>query len=143
MKTLSLLLVLISATAAQASGQRSEDFTADPGWEGYRNRLLPEKLPLARQDFGHCTTDRAGGKQGEIGGRIQRSVVAPAYYAKVIAAKTLDDKLTASGRFAVTRAEGGSGMLFGWFNEDSRGWRTPNSLAFRIDGNGGKYWVFI
>jgi hypothetical protein len=33
-------------------------------------------------------------------------------------------------------------MLFGWFNDKSRGWRTPNSLAFRIDGNGGKYWVF-
>ena len=97
---------------------------------------------MARQDFGYRTSDRAGGKKGEIGGYIQRAVVTPAYYAKVIAAKTLNDKLTASGRFAVTRAEGGSGMLFGWFNENSRGWRTPNSLAFRIDGNGGKYWVF-
>ena len=34
-------------------------------------------------------------------------------------------------------------MLFGWFHETSRGWRTLNSLAFRIDGNGGKYWVFF
>jgi hypothetical protein len=25
----------------------------------------------------------------------------------------------------------------------SRGWRTAHSLAFRIDGNGGKYWVFF
>lgn len=34
-------------------------------------------------------------------------------------------------------------MLFGWFHESSRGWRTPNSVALRLDGNGGKYWVFF
>ncbi len=32
--------------------------------------------------------------------------------------------------------------MIGWFNENRRGWRTPNSLAFRIDGNGGKFWMF-
>jgi hypothetical protein len=34
-------------------------------------------------------------------------------------------------------------VLFGWFNETSRGWRTPNSLTFRLDGNGSTYWVFF
>jgi hypothetical protein len=33
-------------------------------------------------------------------------------------------------------------LLFGFFHETSRGWRTPNSLAFRLDGNTAKYWVF-
>jgi len=33
--------------------------------------------------------------------------------------------------------------MLGWFNETSRGWRTPNSIAIRIDGNGGRYWVFF
>jgi hypothetical protein len=33
--------------------------------------------------------------------------------------------------------------MIGWFNHDrSQGWRTPSSLGFRIDGNGGKYWLF-
>ncbi|MGH9363224.1 MAG: hypothetical protein ACRD2T_15040, partial [Thermoanaerobaculia bacterium] len=57
--------------------------------------------------------------------------------------RSLKDRLSASGRFAVRRAEGGSGMLFGWFHHGSRGWRTPSSLLFRLDGNGGKCWVFF
>ena len=41
------------------------------------------------------------------------------------------------------RLGGGSNVIFGWFNKNSRGWRTPNSLGFRIDGNGEtKFWVF-
>jgi hypothetical protein len=57
--------------------------------------------------------------------------------------KTLNDRLSASGKFAVTHAEGGSGVLIGWFNDKkSQGWRAPHSLAMRIDGNGGKYWLF-
>lgn len=34
-------------------------------------------------------------------------------------------------------------MLIGWFNDQhSLGWRTPQSLAMRIDGNGGNYRVY-
>lgn len=132
---------LAAAEEAPEPGRRPLDFHVDPGWEGYRNRLVPDPPPRTRQHFGYRTTNRAGGaRAGEIGGWIERSLT-PASYAKVIPAKTLDDKLTASGRFAVTRADGGSGLLFGWFHESSRGWRTPNSLALRLDGNGGKYWV--
>ena len=117
-------------------------FTTDPGWEGYRNRLLPDPLPVVRQDFGYRPTQLAGGQPGEIGGTVYRTVT-PAWYAKVIEEKTLDDRLSASGRFAVRRADAGSGVMFGWFHHDSRGWRTPNSLGFRIDGNGGSYWLFF
>src|SRR5262249_40239835 len=81
------------------------------------------------------------GTRGEIGGWIQRSLT-PAWLAKAIPTRTLNDKLSASGKFAVSRDEGGSGVLFGWFNQTSRGWRTPNALVFRLDGNGGRYWVF-
>jgi hypothetical protein len=56
---------------------------------------------------------------------------------------TLGQKLRASGRFAVTRDDGGSGALVVWFRHDSRGWCTPNLLAFRVDGNGGKYWILF
>ncbi len=34
-------------------------------------------------------------------------------------------------------------MLFGWFNATSRGWRTPNSLVFRIDGEDGCFRVLF
>jgi hypothetical protein len=128
---------------AAARGLRSQDFTSDPRWDSHRSRLLPSEPRATRQDFGHRSTSRAGGKEpGEIGGWVQRSIT-PAYYAKVIPEKSLNDKLTVTGRFAVHEDNSNTGTLLGWFNADSRGWRTPNSLAMRIDGNGGKYWVFF
>ena len=87
-----------------------------------------------------ATKAQADDKAGEIAGWIQRSVT-PAWFAKAIPTRTLNNKLSASGKFALKRDEGGSGVLFGWFNETSRGWRTPNSLTLRLDGNGGRYWV--
>jgi len=92
------LSVLVTSRTCATEPNR---FDADPHWDGHRNRLVPDNLPATRQDFGYRTTRKAGGKDpGEIGGRVQRSVT-PAYYAKSIAPVTLEDKLTASGRFAV------------------------------------------
>ena len=127
----------------QATANRFQDFTADPKWEGKGNRTAEKHARTVVQDFGYSRTNHADGETpGEIGGRISRSLT-PATYATVIRTKTLNDRFTASGKFAVTEAEGSSGMLIGWFNTDSKGWRTPNSLVFRLDGNGGKYWVFF
>jgi hypothetical protein len=138
-----ILLVAFATSEVTLAEIHVHDFAVDPGWDGYRNRLLPESRPRTRQDFGFRKSNRAGGAAaGEIGGRVQRALT-PASYAKAISQRTLNDRLLASGRFAVTAAEGGSGILFGWFHESSRGWRTPNSLAFRFDGNGGKCWVFF
>lgn len=124
-------------------GTRREDFTNNPAWDALNNRLVPDPAPVTRQHFGWSDTNHAGGKSGgEIGGRVQRSAT-PATYAMPIKPRTLKEKLHASGRFAVTQDDGASGVLFGWFNHDSRGWRTPNSLGFRVDGNGSRgYWVF-
>ena len=140
-----LASVLIGLGAAPAgSGGESIHFDADPGWDGFRNRLTPDRKEIVRQHFGYQSTKKAGGQMpGEIGGRVQRSIT-PAYYAKPIDPRTLNDKLSASGRFAVHNDESNTGTLFGWFNDTaSRGWRTAHSLAFRIDGNGGKFWVFF
>jgi len=121
--------------------QKVEDFGQDPGWEELNNRPDPNKIKTTVQDFGYQATSHLNPGGGEIGGAISRSIT-PATYAKIIPIRTLNDRLEASGRFAVMEAKGGSGMLCGWFNSASRGWRTPNSLAFRIDGNGGKCWIF-
>jgi hypothetical protein len=142
-RALSAVCLLGTLVYAQDAALRRQDFSSDPNWDGFQNRLVPSPPPITRQDFRWRDTNNAkGAKPGEIGGWIQRSAT-PAYLATPIQPKTLNDKLTASGRFAVTKDGGNSGMLFGWFNKDSRGWRTPNSLTFRIDGNGGKYWVFF
>lgn len=135
----------LDSTPVSAESPRvvKQAFDQDPGWEGFRNRLLPETLPVARQKFGYRSSHLANGEQaGEIGGTIQRAE-RRAYYAARILPRTLNDRLSASGKFSVHHAEGGSGVLIGWFNdESSHGWRTSDSLAFRIDGNGGKYWLF-
>jgi len=134
-----LLSVCLLEGRAQDSSQRFEDFSVDPQWESYRSRLLPNPLPITRQEFGWRRSHSGG---HEIGGWIQRSLT-PAWFAKVIPKRTLNDRLSASGKFSVTRDDSSSGTLFGWFNETSRGWRAPNSLVLRLDGNGGKYWVFF
>jgi hypothetical protein len=133
----SLAMLLASDGRTQDLSTRFEDFTVDPHWQSYRSQLLPKTMPVVRQDFG--LTKFQG--HPALGGWVQRSLT-PAWFAKVIPGRTLNDKFSASGKFAVTNDSGGSGMLFGWFNDKSRGWRTPNSLVFRIDGNGGRYWLF-
>lgn len=121
--------------------QITQDFTADPYWDG-RNNVRTERGREKTQDFGHSQTNHAGGGAGEIGGSICRSVK-PATYAVPIGPKTLNDRLKASGRFNVTRSEGGSGALIGWFNTASRGWRAPNALFLRIDGESNSFRIFF
>ena len=80
---------------------------------------------------------------GEIGGRIQRALKRCRYAMHLAETLTLDKAISAQGTLAVTDDEGSSGALIGFFNESSEGWRTPNSVAFRVDGNGGNYWLFF
>ena len=135
-------LALAAARAEEPDRIAREAFDADPVWDGFRNRLLPDRLPGVRQDFGLRTTNLAGGRApGEIGGTVQRSTT-PARFAMPIPARTLNERLSASGKLAVPRADASSGIMLGWFHGSSRGWRTTSSLAMRLDGNGGKFWVF-
>ena len=122
---------------------RTQDFSRDPGWDGFANRVLPDPPHVVKQEFGYRPTNHAGGaKGGEIGGRVQRSLVPASYAMTLPATLTMDDRLEVTGRFAVTGDGGGSGFILGWFHDTSRGWRTPNSLCLRLDGNGDKYWIF-
>lgn len=136
------LLLCTSRTAAAQQTRRVEPFDVNPRWDGFRNRLKPRSPQQSVQDFGYRSTSRAGGKAaGEIGGVVQRSSDA-AFYAMSVRPRSLDDELHASGVLAVPAAGGGSGVMVGWFAAPPPSWRTPNSLAFRIDGNGGKFWMF-
>jgi hypothetical protein len=112
-----------------------ESFEKDPGWEGHNNRLLPKVVPSITQDFGYSETEFAGAKKGELGGKVVRCMT-PAWYAAAFPAKTLDDKLSASGTFALKGASAGSGVFFGWFNSNqpSGGGRPVGSLGMDFDG---------
>lgn len=121
------------------SGQRHEDFSRDPGWQGVNNRLRPQPVPEKRQDFGFRAAHHAGGEPGEIGGTVWRSI-RPAYYAKVIEPLSLESRLTASGTVALTQAthivgwQTGSTMFMGFFNSAEQGWRPINFLGFGLSG---------
>ncbi len=114
---------------------RSASFDQDPGWEGHNNRLLPKVLPTITQDFGYSENSFASREKGEVGGKVVRCAT-PAYYAAKIPAKTLNDKLTASGTFALKGAAGSSGVFFGWFRSDQPegGGRPMHSLGLDFDG---------
>src|SRR5947209_2351738 len=112
--------------------QKTEHFDSNPGWEGVNNRLMPESLPTITQDFGYSETGFASKTKGEIGGTLRRASV-PAWYADKIAPKSLDDRLTASGTFAITKPGSGNAFL-GWFNsKQTEGTARPvGSLGLEI-----------
>jgi len=120
---------------------KTENFDRDPGWEGLRNRFDASRSNKKSglgvvQDFGYSQTNFAGKDKGEIGGVVQRSVT-PAYYAAEIAPKTLNDKLSASGTFAMTDSRGSAGVFFGWFDSQKPTGGRQSALGFHLAGAGG------
>jgi hypothetical protein len=119
-------------------GTRSESFDRDPGWEAHNNRVMPERPPTVVQDFGYSKTNHAGRAAGELGGQVWRAA-RPAYYADRIGPKTLDDRLSASGSFALTRTTSGGGAFFGFFRAEQpgAGGRPVSSLGLHLDCEAG------
>lgn len=124
---------LLSPWSTVSGAQRLESFDQDPGWHGHNHRSV--KPETVRQDFGWSgDTAHAGGETGEIGGLIQPAAE-PAYFARTLPARTLDDTLNASGRLFVERGAGHT--LIGFFNAATLNeWRTPNTIALRIHQRG-------
>lgn len=128
------LALTIAGAALAAESTKSESFDRDPGWEGFNNHIVPDRIPTVTQDFGYSDTNFAGKSKGEMGGRITRATK-PAFYGQRIEPKTLNDKLLASGSFALTKSEGGGGVFFGWFNSNQQGGngRPVGSLGMDFD----------
>lgn len=121
---------------------KTEHFDHDPGWEEINNRVVPKKPLIIKQDFGYSATSFAGKGAGEVGGTVQRATK-PAMYAQPLSpAKTLDEKLSASGTFAITASHPGAGLFFGFFNAQQPGGsgRPIGSLGldFDFEGAGGR-----
>ena len=123
--------MLALATAVSPAAERTESFDRDPNWDALNNRVAtPRKI---RQDFGYSGDGRIGGTITIAG--------EPAYYAKKIAPRSLNDELTASGTLVSGRDNGMA--LIGFFNADTaREWRTRNSLALRVLGRGSQFYVY-
>lgn len=143
---LTILSMLLLAGTAGVQGwqgatiQRTVSFDRDPGWDGHNNRIVAPAPRTVRQDFGYSRTARAGGNVGEIGGFVSPAAEL-AYYAKKIPTKTFNDSLTASGTLVVAARgnldDGAGNTLIAFFNADTLNeWRTPNTIAFRVNGRG-------
>ncbi len=135
-------VVHIARAADQTSPTlKSEPFDHDPDWEGYNNHNVPNNAKAVKQDFGYSATHFAGQAPGEIGGRIQRTSTPASYGTPLTPARTLDDRLTASGTFAITSTKGG-GVFFGFFNSQQPGGsgRPVGSLGLDLGfkRNGGR-----
>ncbi|MBI5684472.1 MAG: hypothetical protein HZC54_05295 [Verrucomicrobia bacterium] len=139
---LAVSVAVIAAESETKTGLKTEHFDRDPGWEARNNRIPPKPGQVVKQDFGYSASNHAGKAAGEIGGRVQRSTT-PAQYAAVLTpAKTLNDKLSASGSFAITSSHAGAGAFFGFFNSQQPGGsgRPISSLGMDMDfeGKGGR-----
>ena len=132
----------LHSAEANPPALKTEHFDRDPGWEGHNNRVVPKKVQMVKQDFGYSATHFAGKDAGEMGGTIQRATTPASYAAALTPAKTLDDKLTASGSFAITAVKGGAGVFFGFFNSQQPGGsgRAIGSLGldFDFESKGGR-----
>jgi hypothetical protein len=125
-------LVFPSSARAQLT-QIHEDFSREPGWDHYQNRIVGVEMPRVVQDFGWRRTGfTGGGGSGEIGGRVENSR-RQAYYALPLGRPfTFDDELSASGTLAL-RHIGLRGVGYiGFFNSERHTWRVWSSLAFRV-----------
>jgi hypothetical protein len=144
MGTVFALRLSAQPAAPDASAMKTETFDRDPGWDRGNNRPADrgDKPATIRQDFGYsAATAHAGGKPGEVGGFLQ-AAAEPAYYAKTLADLTFDRPLSASGTLSV--ADGGTHLLLGFFNAASTNeWRTPNTVAIRINGRGGRVFAYF
>lgn len=129
------IFLLLASTLVRAE-LRSEHFDSDPHWDGLNNRSTLDMRPV-KQDFGyHPKSDT---RDAAIGGTITPDGH-PAYYAKVLPELTLDSPMRASGNVLVK--PGAGNVLLGFFNAGTvNEWRTPNSLAFRINGRGETFHV--
>jgi hypothetical protein len=127
-----LFAQLPAAGAESPLAEIQQDFSRDPGWDHYQNRVVGTDMPRIRQDFGWRPTSYTGAGQGEIGGRVENSR-RQAYYAMPLGKPlTFDDEISASGKLAV-RHIGLRGVGYiGFFNSKRHTWRVWSSLAFRV-----------
>jgi hypothetical protein len=142
---IALIFLGVSDTLAQQTEnlQKTESFDRDPGWVGVNNRSARQREPVRiRQDFGYSPASaHAGGGRGEIGGFVTPAGEA-AFYGKPIDRADLKQPLSASGTMLI--APGGTHLLLGFFNSSTvNEWRTPNTVAIRINGRGDRFFAYV
>ena len=135
---LGLVLALALLRGGLAGGAvRQENFDREPvTWEGVNNRGTHFEPRTVTQAFGYSASARqTGGAPGAVGGTINPAGETAYYGYRLPQALTLANPLSASGKLFVARGPGH--FLLGFFNTNTLNeWRTPNTLAARINVRG-------
>lgn len=127
-------------TQAAAAATRRESFDREPpNWEGINNHNTNFGPKEVTQNFGYsAATSHASGGPGEIGGMVNPAAE-PAYYGLRLS-EPLDFAHPASASGKLFVAPGANHCLLGFFNPATlRNWRTPNTMALRINGRQGGF----
>jgi hypothetical protein len=123
------------------TNERHQAFDHDPQWDTRNNRPAASESRAIVQDFGFSPTTHCNDIPGEIGGLITPAAE-PAYYAKTLRTLTFHDRFSASGKLVC--ADGAFHALLGFFNGDTIAeWRTPNTVALRLNGRGDRFFTFV
>lgn len=135
-KIAALVCIVIQLVAVAASRgqlvQIHDDFSRDPGWDHYQNRIIGTDMPRVTQDFGWRTTNYTGSGPGEIGGRVENSR-RQAYYALPLGRPlSFDDDISASGKLVLGHIGLRGVGYVGFFNSRRHTWRVWSSMAFRV-----------
>ena len=137
-----LIATFSQSSHCQSFLLKTETFDVDPAWDAHNNRATDPGPRQIVQNFGFSSgTTNAGAAAGEIGGFITPAGE-PAFYGKIIANRSFNDPLSASGILNVP--QGGGHALIGFFNADTvNEWRTPNTIALRIYGRGTYFYAYL
>ncbi len=123
---------LVPVTLPAQLVQIEENFSRDPGWDHYQNRVVGTDMPRIVQDFGWRPTNFTGTGPGEIGGRVENSR-RQAYYALPLGRPlSFDDAISASGKLAIHHIGLRGVAYIGFFNSRRHTWRVWSSMAFRV-----------
>lgn len=117
---------------------QAESFEEDPHWEEVGNReRFSDPAPYGRNDFGYSPSSYAGGKAGEIGGRLYSCNPGEeefkAHYGDRVGTLTLNHRLSARGRFVAREFSIDSSFALGWFNSSKQGWPLENFVGVYFD----------
>lgn len=134
-------VITINPVGMVYAEQYLERFDRDPSWDGFNNQPDDSTKRTVVQNFGYDPSAIVSTLPGAIGGMIAPDGQA-AYYAKAIPLKTFADSFSASGTVSIKK--GGGNLLLGFFNSNTiNEWRTPNTVAFRMNGRGDFFHVHV
>jgi hypothetical protein len=123
-----LILVVLAAEVAVPAAVRFDCFDQEPrNWQGVDNRSAFSQT--VTQAFGFMAAAQ------RVGGRITPAAETAFYGYRLPQPLSFNDHVTASGKIYI--APGAGHFLLGLFNADTLNeWRTPNTMAARINGRG-------